>query len=140
MPLPKQSDAGSVAVEFALIGGAVIFLIGGVVEFSWQYWVRNSLDYAITEAARCKTIKLVDVGSGTNCTTTDGLTSFFKAKTPGVPYPGSGFALAATYPGTATPLPDTDRCTSYSYAAAWLLGDVTGVAPPTYSGWACYYF
>lgn len=47
-----KNDSGVAAVEFAMISGLFLVMLFGVVEATRAIWAKNTLQYAIEEAAR----------------------------------------------------------------------------------------
>ena len=47
-----KQEAGTTAVEFAMVGSGFILLIVGILEFGRLAWTTNVVDYAVDEAAR----------------------------------------------------------------------------------------
>jgi len=50
--IPFQNQQGVAALEFALILPVFLLILLGVIEFSLFFWTRNSLNFAVQEAAR----------------------------------------------------------------------------------------
>jgi Flp pilus assembly protein TadG len=48
----RLDRAGTAALEFAIAGPVVLLALIGCLEFGRYYWVRNTLEHAIEEAAR----------------------------------------------------------------------------------------
>jgi Flp pilus assembly protein TadG len=48
----RSDKGGAAAVEFALVGLALVFLLFGVVECGRMLWTQNALQYAVEQAAR----------------------------------------------------------------------------------------
>lgn len=47
-----RSDAGTTAVEFAIVAPILFLLLFAIMEFGRAWWTKNSLQYAIERAAR----------------------------------------------------------------------------------------
>ena len=60
--LVPRDQRGTTAVEFALIGGVLIFLIAGIVEFSLVMVVTNSLEAATSISSRVGKTGFADTG------------------------------------------------------------------------------
>ena len=60
--LVPRDQRGSTAVEFALIGGVLIFLVAGIVEFSLVMVVTNSLEAATSISSRVGKTGFADTG------------------------------------------------------------------------------
>ena len=46
------SGRGAVAIEFAFIFPVLLVILLGIVEFSRAFWIQNTIEYAVEEAAR----------------------------------------------------------------------------------------
>jgi Flp pilus assembly protein TadG len=84
-----RAQAGSVALDFALIATPLLLLLLGTMELGRMLWYQNALNYSVEEAARCATI---DVH---NCATTDQIKSYAAARA------AAGFASSTFTPTTA---------------------------------------
>jgi Flp pilus assembly protein TadG len=49
----RDAEDGAVAVEIALAMGAFLLILFGIIEFSIDLWVWNSMMYAVEETGRC---------------------------------------------------------------------------------------
>lgn len=76
---------GSVAAEFALVIPLLLLLSFGIIEFGRTMWVRNSLQSAVEDAARCYALKRPQ------CTTVADVKSYAASKAMGVPVTGDAF-------------------------------------------------
>jgi Flp pilus assembly protein TadG len=84
-----RHDGGNVAVEFALIGPALLTLLFGTIEVSRAIWMQSALIYAVDQAARC-------AGIDTNrCGTPTQVQSYAAAES------GAGFAITVFTASTA---------------------------------------
>lgn len=84
-----SSRSGSIAVEFALIVPLLLLLVFGVIEFGRAMWVRNSLQSAVEDAARCYAL------NRPACDTETKVKTYAAAVAMGVPVNASNFSLPA---------------------------------------------
>lgn len=75
----RSDRRGSIAAEFALVIPILLLLSFGIIEFGRVMWVRNSLQSAVEDAARCYALNRPE------CETTDAVKSYAASKTGGVP-------------------------------------------------------
>jgi len=59
----RRADAGSSAVEFAMVAPILILMLFGVFEFGRALWTQSMLDFAVEQASRCATINTTTCGS-----------------------------------------------------------------------------
>ncbi|MBO9696305.1 MAG: pilus assembly protein [Sphingopyxis sp.] len=89
MMRPLHSDRrGSVAAEFALVIPLLLLLSFGIIEFGRTMWVRNSLQSAVEDAARCYALKRPE------CATVADVKSYAAARAMGVPVTADAFEAA----------------------------------------------
>lgn len=84
-----SSRSGSIAAEFALIVPLLLVLIFGVIEFGRVMWVRNSLQSAVEDAARCYALNRPACDTGAK------VKAYAAAAAMGVPVDASNFTLPA---------------------------------------------
>lgn len=84
-----SSRSGSIAAEFALIVPLLLMLSFGVIEFGRAMWVRNSLQSAVEDAARCAAL------NRPACDTPVKVKIYAAAVAMGVPVNASNFELPA---------------------------------------------
>ena len=48
-----RDRSGTTAVEFALLAPVLFMFLMGILEMGLAFWMQNSLDYSVAEAARC---------------------------------------------------------------------------------------
>ena len=75
----KSDRRGSIAAEFALVIPLLLLLSFGIIEFGRAMWVRNSLQSAVEDAARCYALNRPE------CDTVAAVKSYAASKTGGVP-------------------------------------------------------
>jgi Flp pilus assembly protein TadG len=51
-----REQFGGSAIEFAIAGPIVLLMLFGCIEFGRVFWIRNTLEYAVEEAARYATL------------------------------------------------------------------------------------
>lgn len=51
-----QSQAGTTAIEFALVALPFLTLLLGIIEFSRVIWTHSALQFAVERAARCAVV------------------------------------------------------------------------------------
>ncbi|TXL76362.1 pilus assembly protein [Vineibacter terrae] len=51
-----RDEGGGPAIEFAIAGPVVLLVLFGCIEFGRVFWIRNTLEYAVEEAARYATL------------------------------------------------------------------------------------
>ncbi len=51
-----RDEGGGPAIEFAIVGPVVLLALFGCIEFGRVFWIRNTLEYAVEEAARYATL------------------------------------------------------------------------------------
>lgn len=92
---------GSIAAEFALVIPLLLLMSFGIIEFGRTMWVRNSLQSAVEDAARCYALKRPE------CATAADVEIYAASKAMGVPVTGDAFEatvvacgkrVTATYP------------------------------------------
>jgi len=97
----KLDRRGSIAVEFALVFPLLLLMSFGIIEFGRTMWVRNSLQSAVEDAARCYALNRPE------CATVASVKTYAASKTGGVPVTADifeptvvacGKQVAATYP------------------------------------------
>ena len=75
-----EDAKGNTAIEFALIGLALVMATAGLMQGGELLWTQSALHYAVEEAARCASIDT------NNCATTSQVQSFAAARS------GAGFS------------------------------------------------
>lgn len=80
---------GSIAAEFALVIPLLLLLSFGIIEFGRTMWVRNSLQSAVEDAARCYALKRPE------CATAADTKTYAASKAMGVPVTADAFAATA---------------------------------------------
>lgn len=81
----KSDRRGSIAAEFALVIPLLLLLSFGIIEFGRTIWVRNSLQSAVEDAARCYALKRPE------CATPADVKTYAASKAMGVPVTGEAF-------------------------------------------------
>ena len=51
-----RENGGAAAIEMALVLPVYLLFVFGIFEFGWIFWQYNSMQYAASDAARCKAI------------------------------------------------------------------------------------
>jgi Flp pilus assembly protein TadG len=59
----RANSPGVAALEFALIAPVLFMFIFGIIELAGMAYVKNALDYAVAQAARCASIDTTNCGS-----------------------------------------------------------------------------
>lgn len=75
----KLGCRGSITAEFALVIPILLLLCFGIIEFGRTMWVRNSLQSAVEDAARCYSLKRPE------CATVADVKNYAVGKSLGVP-------------------------------------------------------
>ena len=81
----RRDKRGATALEFALIGSALMMLSFGILEAGLLYWTRNSLASIAAATARCRSIGY-DYATG-SCQSDDNAKSFAVAAASQLPNP-----------------------------------------------------
>ncbi|HKX89884.1 MAG TPA: TadE/TadG family type IV pilus assembly protein [Sphingopyxis sp.] len=76
---------GSIAAEFALVIPLLLLLAFGIIEFGRTMWVRNSLQSAVEDAARCYALNRPE------CATVADVRAYAASKAMGVPVTADAF-------------------------------------------------
>jgi Flp pilus assembly protein TadG len=63
----------STAVEFAMAAPAIFLFMFGIIECGYALWMQNALDYSVTAAARCASLR------GSACTGSPSLVTSYAA-------------------------------------------------------------
>ena len=117
-PWLARACDGAVAVEFAIVGTALIVLFLGVIEFGWVLWYQSTLQQAVEATARyCSIVN----SSGSPCTSGN------------IQATGASYLLGVNFSPTFT-LP-TPTCVSGSFTFATIIPgipDLTGNAQSCY--------
>jgi Flp pilus assembly protein TadG len=58
-----QSQAGSPAIEFALVAPALFLLVLGTIEVGRTLWTLSALHFSVEEAARCGSVDSLNCGT-----------------------------------------------------------------------------
>ena len=85
-----RRHSGATAVEFALTAPVLFALLFGMFEFGQMLWARNSLQYAVEEAARCAAV------SNAPCTSDTAIKSFAVSQVYGIEINSSAFSVTHT--------------------------------------------
>ena len=84
---PSHCRRGSASVEFAIVVPILLTLIFGIEEIGRLFWTQGTLEFAVTQAARCAAINTTLCGSAAEVET------FASSKALGMAIPSSDFAL-----------------------------------------------
>lgn len=87
---------GSIAAEFALVIPLLLLMSFGIIEFGRTMWVRNSLQSAVEDAARCYALKRPE------CATIADVKIYAASKAMGVPIAADAFAAAPAACGSVS--------------------------------------
>ncbi len=101
---PSRWRRGSASVEFAIVVPVLLTLIFGIEEVGRLFWTQGTLEFAVTQAARCAAI------NKTLCSTAAEVETFASSKALGMAIPSSDFALT-------TPTCGYKVTVNYSYAS-----------------------
>lgn len=106
-----RSNAGSSAVEFAIAAPILFALMFAVIEFGRAWWTKNSLQYAIEEAARYAVV------CGANCPRSTGQITAYAASQIYDQTIGAGVFWVSTPDANTT-------CVNYTYNyTPWFVGN-----------------
>jgi Flp pilus assembly protein TadG len=87
----RADKSGTTAVEFALVGPALVFLLCGIIECGKMLWTQNALQYAVEQAARYAV--LLNPTNPTTCGTTSQVQTYAASKVYGQNVSSSVFSL-----------------------------------------------
>lgn len=86
--MTRRSTDASVAVEFGLLLPMVLVFLIGIIEAGRLVWTQSTLDYAVSEAARCGAVDLNRCGSAAQ------IQGYAASRVAGVTAPAAAFAVA----------------------------------------------
>lgn len=105
--------AGSVAAEFAIVIPLLLLLMFGIIEFGRAMWVRNWLQSAVEDAARCAALKRPE------CDTDAEVRSYAVSRAGGVPVTNANFvpSLLSCVNKDGVTVPGKQVKASYSFTS-----------------------
>jgi len=120
-----SSNAGSAAVEFAVVAPLLFLLLFGVIEFGRAWWAKSSLQYAAERAARFAVVCAAGA-----CPSDGAIKTYAANQVYEQTIDSSAFSI--THPAGTT-------CVNYSFNfAPWFVGDLDVLEGPlTFIGTAC---
>jgi len=84
----RRSDAGSSAVEFAMVAPFLITMLFGIFEFGRALWTQSMLDFAVEQASRCATINT------TTCNSANAIATYASQQTAPLNLPAATFTAS----------------------------------------------
>jgi len=100
-PLPKRSERGAAAVEFALVLPILLIIVFGVIDFGFLFGQKLALNNAARQAARYAAVE--------NRTCADVKTEAVNASAPTIVLPSSNVAIKRTSLANPCSTPATDQ-------------------------------
>lgn len=97
----SRNTAGSAAVEFALTVPILLVLVFGTIEFCRLLWTKNSIQYAVEQAARCAAFKWNSQLQAPGCTNASETQTFAVSQVHGYRVAPSAFTVTYASCGVA---------------------------------------
>jgi Flp pilus assembly protein TadG len=101
-----RNTAGAAAVEFALTVPLLLLMLFGGIEYGRLLWTKNSIQYAVEQAARCAAMG--QTAGATSCTTAAATKTFAAGRFVGYTVPTTAFTV--TYQCSPTPSAGCTAC------------------------------
>jgi len=120
-----SGNAGSAAIEFALVAPLLFLLLFAVIEFGRAWWAKSSLQYAAERAARYAVVCAAGACPSDSAIQTYAVNQVYEQSV-------ASSAFSVTHPAGTT-------CVNYNFNfAPWFVGDLDVLESTlTFTGTAC---